>query len=360
MGINEKASPIRIGVAGLGFGAQVHVPALRGIPGVELMAIAGTDRSRTEEVARKISISRGCEDIQELLSLDLDAVTLALPPEQNERAVSLALEMRVPVLSEKPLTRSGNTTDRLVRMAHGQTVAVNFQFAELNSFKSLKNIIDTGALGRVRHAAIVWMVESWAQQNQIWSWKTDAERGGGVISILGSHLLFLIEMFFGTASHVLARLDNRATSRFAPERAMPAEDMSHMILEYADGLSVAATISNASPGSFKHLWEIVFDHGTITLINPGPDYMSGFSLTVRNRRDKNKTLVSDPPTKEDGRILPFRLLAERFLDSVRHKRPAYPDFAAAARVQHLMDALRESAATGHARPVPLAVCDRPG
>lgn len=54
-------------MAGLGFGAEVHVPAFRAVPGVEIVAIAGRDRARAEEAAARLHIPCACAGLDELL-----------------------------------------------------------------------------------------------------------------------------------------------------------------------------------------------------------------------------------------------------------------------------------------------------
>jgi predicted dehydrogenase len=50
--------PLRIGIAGIGFGAAVHLPALRSLPGVTVATIAGTRPDKTGEIARKCGVAR--------------------------------------------------------------------------------------------------------------------------------------------------------------------------------------------------------------------------------------------------------------------------------------------------------------
>src|SRR4051812_20443388 len=92
---------LRVGVAGLGFGAAVHVPALRSLDGVDVVAIAGTDPTGTADVARRLNIETACTGVDALLDVELDAVTLALPPRVNEDAAAKTIRRGLPVLSEK-------------------------------------------------------------------------------------------------------------------------------------------------------------------------------------------------------------------------------------------------------------------
>ena len=72
---------IRVGVIGAGFGANVHVPALRRVPGVQVAALCGTDQERLHDVAAELEIPATFDDYREMLtSSRVDAVTIATPP----------------------------------------------------------------------------------------------------------------------------------------------------------------------------------------------------------------------------------------------------------------------------------------
>jgi len=74
--------PLRIGIAGLGFGASLHAPVLRSFPDVQLVGIAGRSVDKAQGVADMLGIPKGCGSVSDLLDLNLDAITLALPPDQ--------------------------------------------------------------------------------------------------------------------------------------------------------------------------------------------------------------------------------------------------------------------------------------
>ncbi|MEK9132842.1 MAG: Gfo/Idh/MocA family oxidoreductase [Patescibacteria group bacterium] len=328
---------VRVGVAGLGFGSRVHVPGLQSLPHVSVVAIAGTNKDRAQAVADKCGIGVGCGSLEDFFSQNLDAVTLALPPKQNEIAARMALERGLPVLAEKPLASSAGAAQQLAELAKGKGAMVDFHFAELAPFQKLKELIETRKYGAVRHVQIAWLVESLAQMNKKWSWKTDMEQCGGVNSMLGSHLFYLIEWLLGSIQKMSATMSSSATAAFAPPGSHPAEDGLFLLLDLPDGVKLAATISNASPCGIGHRWEVAFDGGTAILHNPRLDYMTNFTLTMRTQKGEEILSTNEPLSSEDNRS-PFHILAQRFIDAVRSHSLVSPDFAAGARVQSLMEA----------------------
>jgi predicted dehydrogenase len=340
--------PLRFGVAGLGFGSAVHLPALLAMPDVRVAAIAGRRPDAARAVAARFGIAEVAGSWESLLDHDLDAVTFALPPDENERACEAALRKGVAVLSEKPLAASAAAAARLKGLAAGTTNGVDFQFAELEAFRRFASVIHSRELGAVRRVQVTWLLESYAQRSRVWSWKTDRQRSGGVTTLLGSHLFYLAEWLFGEIGELTSRTSMEATAGFAPHGGEPADDTVDLWALHASGTMLSATYGNAAPAGPGHRWECVCDEGTITLHNPSSDYMAGFELTVRTRTGTSVEFRDAPAPNVDGRLAPFARLASRFVAAVKARGAMQPDFAAAARVQELME--RVVSPPTHARP----------
>ena len=329
--------PLRFGVAGLGFGAAVHLPTLLAMPGVQVVVIAGRRRDAASAMAARFGIAEAADSWEALLDHELDAVTFALPPDENERACEAALRKRIAVLSEKPLAPSVEAAARLNRLADGVTTGVDFQYAELEAFQRFAALLRSRELGAVRRVQVTWLVQSLAQRNHVWSWKADRQRGGGVTTLLGSHLFYLAEWLFGDIRELVSRASSSATAAFTPEGAEPADDTVDLWASFASGATLSATYGNAAPAGPGHRWECVCEQGTITLHNPTSDYMAGFELTIRTPAQTRVEFRDTPVATVDGRLAPFARLASRFVAAVRNSGTMQPDFAAALRVQEMME-----------------------
>jgi predicted dehydrogenase len=66
-------------VVGTGFGARVHVPALRAA-GFDVVALVGRDRERTERRAERAGVAQACVSLAEAFAAWCRAVTIAEPP----------------------------------------------------------------------------------------------------------------------------------------------------------------------------------------------------------------------------------------------------------------------------------------
>lgn len=327
-GVNR---PLRVGVAGTGFGAAIHVPGFRAIPGVEVVGVAGRDIGKARAKAAELGIAHAVGSVDDLLKLDLDAVSIALPPAANAAGAWSAVRSRTPVLCEKPLALDANDARGLAAAAEGIVTAVDYQFGELACFQKLRDLVVSGRAGAVRRVEIAWLVESHAHRTGAWSWKVDRAAGGGVMTLLGTHVVYLLEWLCGPLASLEGRNEVSGHYALAPEGSDIAEDTVHLKFDFESGATGSAEISNARPGGLGHRWRVVFEDGEGVLWNPGRDYMHGFRLTFAGRHGAEVLHDDGPDPGIDGRLAPFSGLASRFIDSVRTGRVMHPDFDDAAR-----------------------------
>ncbi|HZS84277.1 MAG TPA: Gfo/Idh/MocA family oxidoreductase [Stellaceae bacterium] len=339
--------PLRLGIAGAGFGAAVHLPVFRALPGVEIVALAAAHPETARSAAARFGVD-ACTGIEALLDQPLDAVSLALPPAETERAAAAALARGFAVLAEKPLAATAAAAARLAEQARGQTAAIGFQFADAPAFIALGTALRDGVAGPLRAAEIIWTHESYAHRHGRWGWKLDAERQGGVMAMLGSHILFLIERFLGRVASLQASFDRRATARIAPRGAHPAEDFASLTATLDSGVPVAIVLGNATPGLSRHRWTLACESGALVLENVGYSTASGFALSLHERGGASRLLLREEADgmAGDDRQPTFRRLAERFVAAARRGEACAPDFAAGARVQRLIEASFAAAAGG--------------
>jgi predicted dehydrogenase len=337
---------LRIGIAGLGFGVDVHLPGFRGVPGVEVTGLLGRDPARAAAVAVNTGLPVSI-DFDTRFDVEFDAVSLAMPPLELGRATAAAIDRGLPVLCEKPFGPDCRSARTLAARAAGRPNAVDFEFAELESFVALHEAIHAGMIGRVRHVAVMWLMASRAHRGGGWSWKTDAIRHGGVLTLLGTHVFYMLEWLLEPIARLSARIDCRATARLcrSPD-AMPADDLANVTLEYRDGATASVAIGNANPDVAVHRWTIVGDGGTAILGNTTRDLADSLCCTVFSPDGQAIRQTADTGATGDRRIAPFRRLAVRFVEAVRAGGHCRPDFDDGARVAVLVDAVRRSAETG--------------
>lgn len=290
---------LRFGLIGAGFGARVHLPALRLCPEAELTgAVARTAQSRAvlEAAAPGLPLF---DDVRGLLGLGLDGVICAVPPGQSPEIIEAALSVGCGVFAEKPLTASPDMSRRLAAMATAAGVpnTVNYSYLGLDLFQRLKRMIDEKPHGDLRTVQLRWTVESLAQKNRFWNWKTDANAGGGVFTSIGCHFVAVLCHLLGEPLRHSVFASNRATSIFAPPGASAAADTASWISEHANGVQVSGLLSNASPGEPCLRWEFVFDRATAVVACAALDYYSRMTLTIES--DGRREVIAEPQVADE-------------------------------------------------------------
>jgi predicted dehydrogenase len=227
----------------------------------------------------------------------------------------------------------------MLKAAQGKPTMIDFNFHQIMSWQRAKAMLDSGAIGKLRHLTVHWHVENRAIQARMRNWKTLADDGGGVLGNFVSHCFHYLEWFGGPIARLTARLSG-----------LPGEDSvqttAAMALEFEHGPLISLSMSCASFLGSGHRLELYGEDGTLVLHNRQADYMRGFALYhgKRGQSALAAIAVEDPADagQPDGRIAPVSRLAKHFLDAIDKKGVAQPDFATGYRVQQLIDAAQRS------------------
>jgi len=96
---------LRVGVIGVGVMGSNHARVFAGLPGAELIGVADPDRRQADFVARTLGCS-AVGDVNELLDLDVDAVTIAAPTHLHRDIALTCIARGIHVMVEKPIASS--------------------------------------------------------------------------------------------------------------------------------------------------------------------------------------------------------------------------------------------------------------
>jgi predicted dehydrogenase len=106
------AEAVRVAVVGVGHLGRHHARILSSMEGTRLVAVVDTRADRAAEIAAASS-TRGLTDFRAILG-DVDAVVVAVPTELHREVAVPFLERGIPVLVEKPLSRSVDDADGMI------------------------------------------------------------------------------------------------------------------------------------------------------------------------------------------------------------------------------------------------------
>ena len=96
----------RVGIIGLGFGAQVHLPAFRS-EGWQIAAVCGRGRDKARVAADAAGVTDIHTDPAELFArTDIEAIAISTPPATHHSLSVAALDAGKHVVCEKPFAMS--------------------------------------------------------------------------------------------------------------------------------------------------------------------------------------------------------------------------------------------------------------
>ena len=154
------AAPLRIGIAGGGVVADYgHAPAIAATKGMELAALYDPDPEACRRFVGRYPWLRTTTNFSEFLSFGLDAVTVASPAPAHKDNVLAMAHAGLPVLCEKPIALDdGDATAMQVAMENsGKPFGVAFCYRFSSVARSIKHLLDAGAIGEPRLIRLVYL-----------------------------------------------------------------------------------------------------------------------------------------------------------------------------------------------------------
>lgn len=184
---------LTLAVVGCGSIADYVARLARWTPGVTLTAACDISQARAADFARKYKIPRVYTDYSQMLAAgDCRAVYLAVPHHLHFEMIKAAIDAGLPVLVEKPVTRTlaEGLEIALYARERGVKVGVNYQYRYDKACYKLAQVVHSGALGRVLYARtnVPWHREWSYFEGSPWH-QSLAQAGGGTLITQASHLV---------------------------------------------------------------------------------------------------------------------------------------------------------------------------
>ena len=196
---------LRVGIIGAGNISEFHMRAVARVAGAQVTAIADSDLSRAEALARKWSVGLCCPGSRELFDSGVDVVHVLTPPGAHAALTLEALSRGCHVYVEKPLATRASDCDEIISAVgdSGRSVCVGHSFLRDPTLVRAREIVESGAIGQPLSIQYVRSTEYPRYRGGV---LPEMYRAGGYpFRDMGVHGLYIIESFLGSIEDAEAR-----------------------------------------------------------------------------------------------------------------------------------------------------------
>jgi UDP-N-acetyl-2-amino-2-deoxyglucuronate dehydrogenase len=234
-------------VIGCGTISIVHLGAITGLDGVDLVGVCDTDADRAAAVGRTYGVPWFDDHAELLATVHPQVVHVCTPHNEHVPVAIDALDAGVAVLMEKPVGHTVAEAERLIAAnsrTPGVKVGVCLQNRYNTSVQAARRLLRSGELGRVvgASATLLWHRDLAYYQARPWRGRV-RESGGGVLINQAIHTLDLLQWLLGDVVGVRGY-----TGRYALDGVVDVEDTASVLLEHAGGARsvLFATVGNVT------------------------------------------------------------------------------------------------------------------
>lgn len=220
---------IGVGMLGYAFMGKVHTTAYKRIPytmypppaTLRLIAICGRNEAMVAEAARRYGYESYYTDWRKMLDDDrIQIFDNGGPNNMHAEPSIAAAQVGKHILCEKPLARTAEEARHMLDAVEkaGVKHMVGFNYRFVPAIRQARDLIESGALGRIYHYRAAYLQE-WImpQYGTPRIWRLDSKMAGsGAVGDLGAHIIDLGRFLVGEMKSVSAM-----TRTFISKRSLP-------------------------------------------------------------------------------------------------------------------------------------------
>uniref|UniRef100_A0A0K8S9Q8 Uncharacterized protein n=1 Tax=Lygus hesperus TaxID=30085 RepID=A0A0K8S9Q8_LYGHE len=244
-----------IGVFGTSSIVRIVVPFLRE-KGFKIEALWGRTLAEAQEVALELDIPFHTTKIDDvLLRKDVDLIFIICSPNLHSQIAVKALGIGKHVLCDKPTGLCQSEALKMVRAAQyypSLISIVNHSLRFLPAFSQMRQCVMDGYLG-----GDISVVEVRVHMSSLlhanYDWLCDHTMGGGVVTLVGSHVIDLISFLTSqraTAVHGIVKTFTKNTKDISGIRNITSSDFCKFEMTLNKGTLACVTLNSHLPSLF--------------------------------------------------------------------------------------------------------------
>ncbi len=205
-----KAKTIGFGLVGTGMAGAIHARELAYVNGAELVAVCSRDEKRLNEFADTFKVKQRYTDYRSLIgSPEVDVVSVLVPTGLHREVALEASRAGKHLIIEKPLEINLKRADDIINECrkNNTKLAVIFQMRFGEVARQLKNVVQSGAMGRIVLADAFDKSSRTAAYYRSAAWRGTREwEGGGCLMTQSIHIVDLLQYIVGPVRSVIGKV----------------------------------------------------------------------------------------------------------------------------------------------------------
>jgi predicted dehydrogenase len=358
--VPERKRQLNIAMVGNGFIARAHSNAFHqtghffeGPFDLKTKVVCGRDPARLEIFCRQWGWAEISTEWQSVVERsDIDVVDIAVPNALHAPIALAAAKAGKMIWCEKPLALSVEEATTMAQAVTGLPNLVWFNYRRIPAVVLAKRLIDEGRIGQPFHYRSYYFNSSGADPAKGHSWRyRRGEAGSGAIGDLLSHSLDMASYLNGELAQLSA-----LKHTFAAQREV--EDATAVMAYFANGSIGTFEASRFGVGRRNGMgFEMYGSKGRLAFDMEDLNRLEFTDATEEPALQAPRSLLVNGPDHpyatnfwKPGHIIgyehSFIATLGDFLQSLADGSHFHPDFEDALRIQRVMQAVEDSAASG--------------
>ena len=184
---------LKIALIGAGKMGLSHLAILGGYADADIVGVCDTSKMVTDFLTKRGKFNCFSDYNKMITEVKPDAVVVAVPTKFHYSIIKDLLQKNIHVFAEKPFCLNYDQSQELVQLAAKNKVVnqVGYHNKFIGTFKEVKRIADSGALGDIYH----FIGESYGPvvlKKKADTWRSDPAEGGGCLLDYASHVIDLV------------------------------------------------------------------------------------------------------------------------------------------------------------------------
>jgi predicted dehydrogenase len=296
-----------VAIIGSNFGISGYLPALKKNKNYKIVLICcRSDESllKLKKKFTKIKISKNWKDA---FNKNIDLIICSTIPKVQDKIINYNFKIKKSIIFEKPISNSYQKSFLILKklIKYKIKCEINLTFLYHNLFISLKKIIDSNKLGKIKKISIDWSLKNNSLLKKTYSWKIDSKQGGGIKNIYLIHVLTYCYFLFNNF-----KITNKKLKII---KIFNKKIITHVNLRIQTNEKAKGSIKLNCLGKKHqvHKIKILFSKGSAILTNNSKDWTKNFKLTIYNKRQKK--IMLDDNYYHDGRSKQISNLLKNFI-----------------------------------------------